>query len=167
MKQLCEVRPQNTACRTLLTPWSVEKMIDRSSARQKDSCYGNRRFSVAFRRAWHLSVPEPEESTQCPSILFSLRHIFYLFSSTSGSCKFSLSLRFLTVTVLFHVSHISCPSYPFDLNTKHPLNDAAYSTPKPKCLYIIRRELTSSLCRMCVSMYVCINAEKNIWMQQR
>jgi hypothetical protein len=66
-------------------------------------------------------------------------------------------LGFITVAGLLHVSHMSCPSYPLDLNTRHPLDDAVCSTPKLESLYIISHELTLSLCRiMCVCMYVCV-----------
>jgi hypothetical protein len=87
------------------------------------------------------------------------------------SCLFPLG--FFTVALHTFMFSSKCPSYPLDPDTRHPLHDAARSTPKLECLYIIRCELTSSLCRImyacmyvcmfvcmcvCVCMYVCMQA---------
>jgi hypothetical protein len=82
-------------CQHLLTPWSrviLEKLIGSQLVKKFHTFYGTRRFITAFTSVRHLSLSWARSVQSMSPHTTSWRSTLIL--STSGSSKWSLSLRF-------------------------------------------------------------------------
>jgi hypothetical protein len=71
---------------------------------------GNRKFITATQESTTSPYPEPDQSSPCPPIHFSMIHFNLIHPSKPGSSKWSPSLR------LLHQNHVCTSSLPYVLH---------------------------------------------------
>ena len=114
---VCYLR--NTPRSTVL----LEKLTVPQLAKKFLAFYGTRRFIAAFTKVRNLSHPQPDQSHSFPSSHLLNIHFNIILTSTPGSSKWYLPLRFphqtlVRTSLISHTCHMLSPSHCTRISTE-------------------------------------------------